>query len=251
MAQPGASLLILVLSSIMATLTATAAAADGAVLITQSSALAGNITPGDTPGFPITISREGTYRLATSLRVTGGTSAIIVTGPDVVIDLDGFTIHGNATGNVGIASSDSNAISVTIRNGTITGFVGDGINARGDFWIVENMRVLRNSGNGIKIGDNFRAHHNIISQNKKMGLQCNYACHVEGNVIAQNGDIGLYITTGTALGNTILSNTSYGFYGFYAAFGNNTLILNNHDQSGPQVLGAVYPLDPNFCNPAC
>ena len=36
-----------------------AIAADGAVLITHTKALAGNITPGDPPGYPITLSKTG------------------------------------------------------------------------------------------------------------------------------------------------------------------------------------------------
>ncbi len=40
-----------------------AGAVDGVVLIDQNRALAGNVTPGDTPGFPVTISLSGSYRL--------------------------------------------------------------------------------------------------------------------------------------------------------------------------------------------
>ena len=36
-----------------------AMAADGVVLITHAKALAGNITPGDAPGYPITLSKTG------------------------------------------------------------------------------------------------------------------------------------------------------------------------------------------------
>jgi hypothetical protein len=35
----------------------------GVVLIDQSRALAGNVTPGDNSGFPVTISQPGTYQL--------------------------------------------------------------------------------------------------------------------------------------------------------------------------------------------
>ena len=37
-------------------------AVDGVILIDQNKALAGNVTPGDTPGFPVTISLPGSYR---------------------------------------------------------------------------------------------------------------------------------------------------------------------------------------------
>jgi len=40
-------------------------AVDGVVLIDQSHALAGSITPGDAPGFPVTITQPGSYRFPT------------------------------------------------------------------------------------------------------------------------------------------------------------------------------------------
>src|SRR5260221_3357918 len=42
-------------------------ATDGVILIDQSKALAGNVTPGDAAGFPVTISRRGSYRLSGAL----------------------------------------------------------------------------------------------------------------------------------------------------------------------------------------
>ena len=39
-------------------------AVDGVVLINQSAALAGNVTPGGTPGFPVTVSVSGSYTLS-------------------------------------------------------------------------------------------------------------------------------------------------------------------------------------------
>src|SRR5437867_11366604 len=70
-------------------------AVDGVVLIDQSRALAGNITPGDAPGFPVTISRTGSYALSGNLTVpNANTTAIVVNADDVAIDLNGFSIIG-------------------------------------------------------------------------------------------------------------------------------------------------------------
>src|SRR6266567_2659981 len=70
-------------------------AVDGVVLINQSSALAGNVTPGDAPGFPVTISVAGSYRLSGNLTVPdANTTAIEITADDVTIDLNGFSIIG-------------------------------------------------------------------------------------------------------------------------------------------------------------
>src|SRR5580704_7633428 len=70
-------------------------AVDGVILIDQNHALAGNITPGDAPGFPVTISQSGSYRLAGNLIVPDvNTSAIVVTAENVSLDLNGFSIIG-------------------------------------------------------------------------------------------------------------------------------------------------------------
>jgi hypothetical protein len=42
-------------------------AQDGVVIIDQTRAIAGNVTPGDVPGVPVTISRSGSYRLDSNL----------------------------------------------------------------------------------------------------------------------------------------------------------------------------------------
>ena len=46
-----------------------AAASDGAREINQTAALAGAVTPGDTAGFPVTISQAGSYLLTGNLVV--------------------------------------------------------------------------------------------------------------------------------------------------------------------------------------
>ena len=110
------------------TFLSTAWAVDGVILIDQSRALAGNITPGDTPGFPITISQSGSYRLSSNLSVPSGFNAIVLTAANVTIDLNGFTITtpvqapgGGKTGIINDLSVAPNGI--TVRNGNIEGFV--------------------------------------------------------------------------------------------------------------------------------
>src|SRR5688572_26812572 len=65
---------------------------DGVVLINQNRAVNGGVTPGDAPGFPITISRPGSYRLASNLNASGLVIEIVADG--VSLDLNGFSIIG-------------------------------------------------------------------------------------------------------------------------------------------------------------
>jgi hypothetical protein len=73
-----------------------AEAVDGVVLIDQSKANAGNVTPGDAPGFPVTLSRAGSYRLSGNLVISSLGTAIEITAEHVTLDLNGFTIQGGA-----------------------------------------------------------------------------------------------------------------------------------------------------------
>ncbi len=102
-------------------------AVDGVVLLDQAKALAGNVTPGDAPGFPITITQPGSYRLDGNLTVPFGGTGIVVMSANVTIDLNGFTISGTAptqtSGGQAIRYGGTPpALGLTVRNGIITNF---------------------------------------------------------------------------------------------------------------------------------
>ena len=103
-------------------------AVDGVVLIDQNRALAGNVTPGDAAGFPVTISQAGSYRLSGNLTVPSGQSGIEISASNVTIDLNGFNITTPVQSQVsparGIFFTGSGPSSITVRNGKIEGFVG-------------------------------------------------------------------------------------------------------------------------------
>src|ERR1043165_6038008 len=95
-------------------------AVDGIILIDQNRALAGNVTPGDTPGFPITLSQAGSYRLSGNLSVPVDTDALLIAADHITIDLNGFSIIGQGTGaEFGITSLAVEHADISIRNGTI------------------------------------------------------------------------------------------------------------------------------------
>ena len=70
-----AALGLLIVSALLVSVPAFAV--DGVVLIDQNHALAGNVTPGDTPGFPVTISQPGSYRLTGNLIVPDANTTAI------------------------------------------------------------------------------------------------------------------------------------------------------------------------------
>ena len=73
----------------------TALAVDGQIAITQARAMAGGVTPGDAPGFPVSINLPGSYVLSSGLTVPdANTTAIEINADHVTVDLNGFAILG-------------------------------------------------------------------------------------------------------------------------------------------------------------
>jgi hypothetical protein len=139
-------------------------AVDGVVLINQAVALNGNVTPGDAPGFPVTISVPGSYRLSSNLIVPdANTSAIQVVVSDVTIDLNGFSIVGpvscigfpttcNPIGGGNGIDALAFADHIKVFNGTIRGMGANGIHLLGFAHFVDRVHAVGNGRIGILVG---------------------------------------------------------------------------------------------------
>lgn len=127
----------LMLAMLLTALSGSAFAVDGIVLIDQNRALAGSVTPGDFPGFPISITQPGSYRLSGNITVAANTiNAIEISANNVTLDLNGFHISGPAPTCGDIINPACNAVfgvttlgsnqyqAIKVRNGEITGFNG-------------------------------------------------------------------------------------------------------------------------------
>lgn len=192
-------------------------AVDGVILIDQNRALAGNVTPGDAPGFPVTISASGSYRLSSNLVVPDvNTTAILVsTSVDAVtIDLNGFSIIGpvscsiNPTTCSSMATdvsifgpgtgirSDANA-ALTVKNGTIIGMGRYAIfQSGGAYTIIENLHARENGRGGIwpSIG---MVINSVVSTNGGDGITMNLGL-IRGTISTRNAEDGI-ASTGQAL----------------------------------------------------
>jgi parallel beta-helix repeat protein len=202
----------------------------GIVEINQDKAVAGNVTPGDTGGFPVTISQRGSYRLTSNLTVPSGPNGIHITADDVTLDLNGFAIVGNGCSGTPLvcAGSASGVVAqdirtgVTVMNGTVRGMPS------GAVWVgngrVERMQIVGNL-QGITM---------------KRGV-------VTNNVVQGNQGLGIWLVeTGSVTGNTALDNGSLGiFFGGQGGWAHNVLASNN--SGGVQAQGGT-ALGGNFCN---
>ena len=170
--------------------TGPAEAVDGEVLITQADALAGNVTPGDAPGFPVTLSLSGSYKLASNLAVNPeAIYGIVADAADIRIDLDGFTISGGGklsqtNPKTGIKGNNTG---LTVKNGTITNFRASGI----EFFsrrilMIDNMVI---SSNGIYGIDNLNSAvtlitNSILAFNRLAGLRSCNECLLHATVVS-------------------------------------------------------------------
>src|ERR1700674_3651005 len=171
-------------------------AVDGVVLIDQNKAMAGNVTPGDTPGFPVTISLPGSYRLSGNLTVPDeNTTAIDVTVGGVSIDLNGFGIFGPTicTGFPAVTNcaptgtgygikaeqlnhADTISLETTsISNGTIKGMGAGGILCQSDSFagcLIDGVRAVSNGRDGMFIGGGLYTR-NVVIANGGYGIIVN------------------------------------------------------------------------------
>lgn len=220
--------------------------ADGVVLITQADALAGGVTPGDTAGFPVTLSVAGSYRLASNIVPGAGQEGLSVTGPEVTIDFNGFRINGGGQARSAIVA---NARGLTLKNGSIRGFVFQGIVNDQAETTIENMRISASSTTAVEDRGGFLRITNSHILNSGVGIVCQQHCYVAGNTVSGHAGIAIVLQKGgSVLGNVITGNGGKaisGSSGFITGIGDNTISNNGATST------FVTPMGPNACNPAC
>ena len=187
--------LVLPLSLLL--LTAPAHAGDGALEINQACVNSGCF-PGDAPGLPVEITAQGSYRLTSNVFGANGFTAISIQADGVTIDFGGFTVGpctnvpglcpilNEQDGIAGRTSSD-----VTLRNGVVESFRGDGIDV-GPRALIEDMVIRNNARNGLHVREN-----SIIRKNRIVG----------------NGGTGALMGAGTSWGGNVLSDNVRNFAG--------------------------------------
>jgi hypothetical protein len=243
-------------------------AVDGVVLIDQNRALAGNVTPGDTAGFPVVINLPGIYKLASNLVVPNeNTTAIQINVNDVTIDLNGFAILGpnvcTTDGSTvaqpctrpgtgyGVDAGSGTPLTVNntrVMNGTIdgVGYIGifTNVNARIERMNVTNSgsygiytfggvifdTLVRANGNSgiVTTGAIIRDSRSIF--NRGYGIQTGRASIITSSIIDTNLSYGLYITGDTRYVDNVIGNNNGG--------GGNVQVLGG-TQTGVNTCGTV------------
>jgi len=228
-------------------------AVDGVVLIDQNKALAGNVTPGDTPGFPVTISLPGSYRLAGNLTTPdANTTAIQISANNVTLDFNGFTISGPGITGTGIGVEAytlcgfPGCSGISITNGTIQGMGGGAIYAGENAWI-ERIRATGNFSGGffhtiIEVNPNSTVTHCVVSNNQGSGftqiIGAGGGSTVSNNVVNSNvagGPCAICVINATVSGNTVWNNqgtdTTFSGVSGISSLGGSTISGNTVQQN--------------------
>ncbi len=191
--------------------------------IDQERAEAGGVTPDDDPGFPVTISEPGSYRLTSNLIVSDtSTPAVDITASGVALDLNGYAVRGpvSCTGiPVSSCSPSSGAPGIRtaartfLHGGTVQGFGGAGVQAGGDSRLA-HLIVSHNAGNGVTLqGDGGSLHRTTVASNGGHGVAAGtvsgFAQVVESTVRA-NQHRGITMCGGTVLHSNLHRNGAEG-----------------------------------------
>jgi hypothetical protein len=240
-------------------------AVDGVVLIDQARAMAGSVSPGDTPGFPVTITQKGSYKLSGNLTVPdGNTTAIEIRSSFVTLDLNGFSIigptdcsggfpcAGAGTGS-GIVAGDPNVprilFNIAIRNGTIQGMGASGLCLWGDAFTVENLTVRSNGSTGIALWRDTPSapQRGVIVRYVNAHLNGGDGITVQAGTVSdctasENHVTGIFVNMGVVQRNVMLYNAKGLSVGPRTGIAGNTMSLN-----GTDYLGSGISLGPNVC----
>jgi parallel beta-helix repeat protein len=191
-----------------ALLSALFAAASFCPLVCSKSLLAqGSLTPPGAPAptmksldqvqprtpissLPYTISASGSYYLTKNLAAAGGTAGITVSADNVTIDLCGFALTSDGSGSVAGINVPSTQTNLCVRNGTVSGWHNDCIEAFNAYYSVFENLSLRGStnSNGLKAGVSSTVKSCTATFNSSFGIGVNGGSTVLGCVCDSNGN---------------------------------------------------------------
>lgn len=185
---------------------------------------------------PFTISSPGSYTLTQSLaNTTNGSDGITITSSHVTLDMGGFGISADTTsGDDGIVTV-GDLFGIQIRNGHISGWDGDGIDARscdsclfhnltvsdntlngistGFASIISEVTALNNSQDGIVADDGSVIIYSAAFENTLEGIDASLASTVAYSTSQENGETGIRVASGsTVLACTSQENGQHGFH---------------------------------------
>jgi hypothetical protein len=142
---------------------------------------------------PVILTDPGSYYFTTNLVQPNNAPGITLSASDITLDLNGFALIGTNGPSAGITTGGTVRTNICIRNGTIRNWDA-GLSLSGDaqMIVLERLRVVRNSGDGIFFVGSGTITDCVIANNGRHGLAGSLATMVVKDCeIYQNGLDGI------------------------------------------------------------
>ncbi len=156
---------------------------------------------------PFTISQSGSYYLPTNLVTTSSSDGIVVSANNVTIDLMGFTLDGDNTGDDGIYQGSSYS-NLRVINGSIVNWESQGIEANGRMNHYENVTANQNLS-GIWAGRDSMVR----------------SCIAISNTSVSGTSYGFQLGDGTTIEDCIASWNAGGTYAYGVSAGKRCMVM--------------------------
>jgi Right handed beta helix region len=218
-----------------------ALAVDGVVEINQARVDQGDISPGDRPGFPVSITAPGSYRLTGDLTENPQSGPmVVVDASNVTLDLNGFSLIGSAAcgaaggncipaGSAGFEGVYANigAHNLSVLHGVIRGMVGAGLDLQGLSARLVGVRAVGNANGGAQLGPYCVLSEVTAIGNGADGIRVDQGCSVSGSLASGNHDDGIEVTGPAGGGSTVRENVAVGNGGRGIAVCGGALVSDN------------------------
>ena len=165
---------------------------------------------------PVTISSPGSYYLTTNLTGASSAHGITISSGNVTLDLNGFVLQGVSGSLDGVRVSGTYT-NITVRNGTITGWGWDGVDADNGTTlnvVFERLTVSANGSWGIDTAAGSVVRDCCSVSNHLDGIWCAGGL-VSGCVSRNNGGNGIYVHDSTVRDCQMENNSSSGIFAEY------------------------------------
>jgi len=174
-------------------------------------------TPGDADSL-FKITQRGSYYLTGNITGVVGKHGIEIAASGVTLDLMGFDLSGVPTSLDGVSATVFNLTNITIRNGSVRNWGGDGVDLGPNFAFnsaVIDLRAHNNTGNGILTGLGCTISNCTASFNTGNGISTSFGCTISNCTASFNTANGISTNDGcTITGCTAFNNTGNGISTF-------------------------------------
>ncbi len=185
-------------------------------------------TPGDADSV-FRIHAPGSYYLTADVVGMAGKVGIEIAAQDVTVDMGGFRVRGVAGSLDGMRVTAASPRGVAVRNGTLQGWGGHGLNlAQSSVNRVENVVCEGNGGSGIAGGQKTILLRCQTDSNAQSGVSGGYYFTIEGCSATDNGQSGVAIAgIGTIRDCVSTNNGATGFSLGRTSAAINLIAINN------------------------